>query len=185
PAPTTTTSTSSAGVTTTIYDPTMVTARPSASITIDAPLARVWEVMLDTASYAEWNPFVERAETPTPAAVGNPIVLHVRWANGRTTRSPERISAIEPPARNDGVTTARLSYVFEGWPARLGLVRGTRHQRLTQRPGGPTAYDTVEEFSGPLVPLAGAGRVADGFRRHAEGLKRRAESLRPSSSGEA
>jgi len=163
----------------------MVTARPSASIEIDAPLELVWEIMLDTASYAEWNPFVERAETASPAEVGNPIVLHVRWANGRTTFSPERISAIEQPATADGVTTARLSYVFEGWPAKLGLVRGVRHQRLTQRPGGPTAYTTVEEFSGPLVPFAGPARVADGFSRHAEGLKRRAESLRPSSSGEA
>ena len=155
----------------------MPTAQPSASITIDAPLQLVWEVMLDTASYAEWNPFVERAETALPPAVGNPIVLHVRWANGRTTRSPERITGIEPPATSDGVTSACLSYVYEGWPARLGLVRGTRHQRLSQRPGEPTAYDTVEEFSGPLVRLAGPDRVADGFRRHAEGLKRRAESL--------
>lgn len=156
----------------------MVIARPSATITIGAPLDQVWEVMLDTAAYAAWNPFVERADTPSPPAVGNPIVLHVRWANGRTTRSPERITVIEPPRATDGVTTARLSYEYEGWAARLGLVRGTRHQRLTQRPGEPTTYDTVEDFSGPLVRLAGPGRVADGFRRHAEGLKQRVESLR-------
>jgi hypothetical protein len=105
-------------------------------------------------------------------------VLHVRWANGRTARSPERISAIEPPATDaEGVITARLSYVYEGLPARLGLVRGTRHQRLRQEPGGPTAYDTVEEFSGPLVRFAGPERVAEGFRRHAAALKRRAEEL--------
>ena len=151
-------------------------SRPGASIEIDAPLSVVWQVMLDTAAYGEWNPFVERVETPVPAAVGNPIVLHVRWADGRTTRSPERITALEPPRTVDGVTTALMSYVFEGWPARLGLVRGTRHQRLTQRAGEPTTYDTVEEFSGPLVRLAGPGRVADGFARHAAGLKRRAES---------
>ena len=151
-------------------------SRPGASIEIDAPLSVVWQVMLDTAAYGEWNPFVERVETPVPAAVGNPIVLHVRWADGRTTRSPERITALEPPRTVDGVTTALMSYVFEGWPARLGLVRGTRHQRLTQRAGEPTTYDTVEEFSGPLVRLAGPGRVADGFARHAAGLKRRVES---------
>lgn len=162
----------------------MVTAQPSASVTIDAPLELVWEVMFDTAAYAEWNPFVERAETASPPEVGNPIVLHVRWANGRTTRSPERISAVEAPATSDGVTTACLSYVYEGWPAKIGLVRGTRHQRLAQRAGGPTTYDTVEEFSGPLVRFAGPDRVADGFRRHAEGLKRRAESLRPAPSEE-
>lgn len=152
---------------------------PSATIEIDAPIDVVWRVMLDTEAYGEWNPFVVRADTVQPAAVGNPILLHVRWADGKGARSPERITAIEPPATAaDGTTTALLSYRYEGLPSRLRLVRGVRHQRLTQRAGGPTTYDTVEEFSGPLVRLAGPGRVADGFRRHAEGLKRRAEGLR-------
>ena len=156
---------------------------PSASIDIDAPLDQVWAIMLDTERYTEWNPFVERAETAQPAAVGNPIVLHVVWANGSRTRSPERITALDGPTTDaSGTTTARMSYVYEGLPARLGLVRGVRHQVLTQRPGGPTSYETVEEFRGPLVRLAGPGRVADGFRRHAEGLKRRAEERAPGSS---
>ncbi|WP_372727625.1 SRPBCC domain-containing protein [Nocardioides sp.] len=153
--------------------------RPSARIEIDAPLELVWSVMLDTASYGEWNPFVERVECPSPASVGDPIVLHVRWRNGSTARSPERITALEHPTTDDeGTTTACLAYVYEGLPAKLGLVRGTRFQRLSQRPGGPTVYATVEEFSGPLVGFAGPGRVADGFERHAAGLKQRAESLR-------
>ncbi|MBM0128040.1 SRPBCC domain-containing protein [Pimelobacter simplex] len=150
---------------------------PSAQIEIDAPLAVVWDVMTDTERYGEWNPFVERAETPQPATVGNPIVLHVVWAGGGRTRSPERITALDGPTTDPatGTTTALMSYVYEGLPSRLGLVKGVRHQRLTQRPGGPTTYETVEEFRGPLVRFAGPGRVADGFRRHAEGLKRRAE----------
>ena len=110
---------------------------PRASVEIDAPLEQVWAVMLDTEAYAEWNPFVVRAECPSPPKVGDPIVLHVRWANGRGTTSPERISAIEPPHDDDGVRRATLAYVFEGWPAKLGLVRGTRYQRLSQKPGGP------------------------------------------------
>lgn len=151
---------------------------PSAQIDIDAPLAVVWDVMTDTERYGEWNPFVERAETAQPAAVGNPIVLHVVWANGGRTRSPERITALDGPVTDPatGTTTALMSYVYEGLPSRLGLVRGVRHQRLTQRPGGPTTYETVEEFTGPLVRFAGPGRVADGFRRHAEGLKKQAEA---------
>ncbi len=152
---------------------------PTASAIINAALEDVWAIMLDTERYAEWNPFVERAETASPPQVGSPIVLHVRWANQSTTRSPERISAIESPSTIDGTTTARLSYVYEGLPAKLGLVRGTRHQRLRQESGGPTTYDTVEEFSGPLVRLAGLDRVTDGFRRHAEALKARAEFLSP------
>jgi hypothetical protein len=155
----------------------MPAARPGATVTIDAPIETVWAVMTDVDAYAEWNPFVFRAECASPPRSGDPIVLHVRWRNGRTTRSPERISVVEPPQADGGGTRAALAYVYEGLPARLGLVRGTRWQRLHQEPGGPTTYDTVEEFSGPLVPLAGPARVADGFRRHAEALKVRAESL--------
>ena len=149
---------------------------PSAEIDIDAPLELVWQIMLDTDAYGEWNPFIVRAETAQPATVENPIVLHVEWKDGKRSRSPERISTLDVPTANaDGTTTALMSYVYEGLPAKLGLVRGVRHQRLTQSPGGPTHYRTVEEFSGPLVRFAGPGRVAEGFRRHAEGLKRRAE----------
>jgi hypothetical protein len=147
-----------------------VRAYPAASVDIDAPLEEVWAVMLDTASYGEWNPFVFRADCAR-AEVGAPIVLHVRWANGRTARSRERVSAVEPPRDEDGVRRARLSYDYEGLPARLGLVRGTRHQRLSQARTGPTRYETVEEFSGPLVALAGPHRVEEGFRRHAEALR--------------
>ena len=152
---------------------------PEAHIEIDAPIEVVWAVMTDTAAYGEWNSFVRVAECPGPPSVGDPIVLHVEFTPGsRRVRSPERISALDGPS---GETTkqALMSYVFEGWPAKLGLVRGVRHQRLMQEPGGPTRYDTVEEFSGPLVPLAGPRRVQAGFERHAADLKTRAESLAP------
>ncbi|MFL6158829.1 MAG: hypothetical protein ACJ72D_22290, partial [Marmoricola sp.] len=118
-----------------------------------------------------------RADCPSPPKAGDPIKLHVRWANGRTQTSPERISLVEPPAQDGSTTRATLAYVYEGLPARLGLVKGRRLQVLTQEPGGPTVYDTVEEFSGPLVALAGPDRVAEGFQRHADALKARAESL--------
>ena len=154
----------------------MPQARPGATVSIDAPLERVWAVMTDVAAYGEWNPFVYRIECPTPPRPGDAIVLHVRWANGRSSVSPERISLVEPPYQDDGIRRATLAYVYEGVPARIGLVRGVRHQRLSQVAGGATVYDTVEEFSGPLVALAGPGRVAEGFRRHAEALKARCEN---------
>jgi hypothetical protein len=148
---------------------------PKASVEIHAPIEQVWAVMVDTASYGEWNPFVEKAECALPPKVGEPIVLHVRWANGRTTTSPERITVVDPPHEQGGVRRAMLAYVYEGLPSKLGLVKGTRYQRLWQQPGGPTHYGTVEEFSGPLVRLAGSKRVEDGFRRHADALKKRCE----------
>lgn len=150
---------------------------PSAEVSIDAPLDLVWGVMLDTAAYGEWNPFVHEVECPSPAKVGDPIRLHVRWANGRTTTSPERITDLEPPLHEDGVGTARLSYEYEGLPDRLGLVHSVRHQWLFQEGDGPTVYTTRQELTGPMARFAGPARITDGFRRHAEGLKQRAESL--------
>ncbi len=154
-------------------------ATPSASVEIDAPIERVWDVIVDTASYGEWNPFIEKAECTFPPKAGDPIVLHVRWANGRGTTSPERISVVDPPHEEGGVRRATLAYVYEGLPAKIGLVKGTRYQRLWQQPGGRTHYDTVEEFSGPLVKLAGPKRVEEGFRRHADALKKRCEGNQP------
>lgn len=151
-------------------------AEPSASTTIDAPLDVVWEVMLDLPRYGEWNPFAYRIDGGT--SVGSPIKIFVRWANGKEVTSPERITMVDPPATgDDGVRRATLAYDYEGMPAKLGLVKGRRYQRLAQRQGEPTTYDTVEEFSGPMVRFAGPERVAVGFRKHAEALKVRAESL--------
>jgi hypothetical protein len=153
---------------------------PSAQASIDAPLDVVWRIMLDTASYGDWNPFVIAAECPSPPSPGDPIRLTVRWPNGKTATSPEQISLVEGPSIDaEGVTRATLAYVYRGLPARIGLVRGTRYQRLAQAPGGPTTYDTVEEFSGPLVRFAGPARVAEGFARHAASLKQRAERTAP------
>jgi hypothetical protein len=149
---------------------------PEASISIDAPLDAVWGVMLDLPSYPDWNPFAYQIDGDT--AVGSPILIHVRWPNGKTVTSPERIAVVEPPTTGaDGVLRATLAYDYEGLPSKIGLLKGRRWQRLSQRAGEPTTYDTVEEFSGPLVRFAGPGRVAEGFARHAAALKARAESL--------
>lgn len=150
---------------------------PSAEISIDAPPDLVWHVMLDTARYGEWNSFVYQVECPSPATVGDPIKLHVRWANGRTTTSPERITVIDHPLHEDGVGTAQLSYEYEGLPHRLGLVHSVRDQWLFQEGDGPTLYTTRQELTGPMVRFAGPARIVDGFERHAADLKTRAEAL--------
>ena len=154
---------------------------PSAAVDIDAPLDTVWAVMTDTDRYPEWNPFVVRVEADGPAAVGTPIKLHVVFNSGKRVVSPERVTVLRPPYDDGGTRRATLAYVYEGLPAKLGLVRGTRWQHLWQDEGAPTRYWTVELFRGPLVALAGPGRVEEGFRSHAEALRARAEELsRPS-----
>ena len=155
-----------------------MSAQPSASASIDAPLDLVWQVMLDTASYGEWNPFVYQVECPSPAQVGDPIKLHVRWANGRTTTSPERITRLEHPFHEDGLAAARLSYEYEGLPHRLGLVHSVRHQWLSQEDGRP---DAVRDAPGPDRPDGPVRRTGPDHRRLRAARRRasrqRAEAL--------
>jgi uncharacterized protein YndB with AHSA1/START domain len=146
-----------------------------ASATIDAPPEVVWAVMLDLDAYPAWNPFVVRVDGPAgrPAAVGDELVLHVRWANGRGVTTRERITRLEPPAAGGAGT---LEYDFGGPLAALRLVRGRRLQQVDEAPAGAT-YRTSERLRGLLAFAAPVGRVRDGFERHAAALKARAEAV--------
>jgi hypothetical protein len=157
-----------------------VSGLSQASATIEAPAGLIWTIMIDLAAYGEWNPFILRIRCPNgePARAGDPILLRVRFGNGREFNSPERIVAIEPPvAGPDGVVRARLEYEYYNWAHKLGLVRGRRVQMLTQAPGGPTEYATHERIHGALAFAISARAIEGGFRRHARALKQRAEAL--------
>ena len=146
-----------------------------ASAAIEAPPEVVWGVMLDLDAYPAWNPFVVRVDGPEgrPAAVGDELVLHVRWATGRGVTTRERITRLEPPATG----RATLEYDFGGLLAALGLVRGRRLQEVEEASPGTSRYRTAERLHGLLAFAAPIGRVQDGFERHAAALKARAEAV--------
>jgi uncharacterized protein YndB with AHSA1/START domain len=147
-----------------------------ATVTIEAPPEVVWGVMLDLDRYPDWNPFVVQVDGPAgrPAAVGDELVLHVRWASGRGVTTHERITRLEPPGAGGRAT---LEYDFGGPLATLGLVRGRRLQEIDEGPAGSTRYRTAERLHGLLAVAAPIGRVQDGFERHAAALKARAEAV--------
>jgi uncharacterized protein YndB with AHSA1/START domain len=143
-----------------------------ASLTIAAPLARVWDAVIDLPRYREWNPFIQDVSLDGPPAPGKRFFLHVRFASGRRFTSPERFTVIAPP--RDGEAT--LAYDFDAWMHRLGLLHATRVQTLRQHsPDGPTHYETHETFTGPLAPFIPVAGVQAGFDAHALALKTRAE----------
>jgi hypothetical protein len=152
-----------------------VSRAAEATATIEAPPEVVWAVMLDLDAYPAWNPFVVRVDGPPgrPAAVGDELVLHVRWASGRGVTTSERITRLEPPAAGRAGT---LEYDFGGPLATLGLVRGRRLQQVEAAAAGST-YRTSERLHGLLAFAAPIGRVQDGFERHAAALKARAEAM--------
>lgn len=145
-----------------------------ATIDIDAPPERVWEVVLDFSRYGEWNPFIVRAELAGPPRIGAALGLQVRWNDGTTVRSGERITELVAPAEPGG---ARLVYCFTGWLHGLHLVRAARVQQLHALGAGRTRYWTREEFRGLLTFALPLAKIRDGFERHARALKARAEDL--------
>ena len=102
-----------------------------------------------------------------------------RWAG--SSRSASASDTSEPrcrdsPAGRVSWIAPRAAAMDSGSTGRLtgasgdGAGSGGRAavREALQRIELPVANETVEEFSGPLVPLAGPKRVEDGFRRHAE-----------------
>ena len=126
--------------------------------------------MLDTAAYGEWNPFVERLESPQPPSEGDPIVLHVRWANGKTARSPERIVSIEPPQRG-----SRTAWRRRACPT---STRGCRRSSAWSRASGTSGCagarrpDVVRHGRGVLGPAGALRRDRDGWPRGSRGTQR-------------
>lgn len=138
------------------------------TIDIDAPIDRVWAILTDLDSYAEWNPFTPTIESTL--RVGDPVVLHVAMKPGKKRLIQRETCTICDPERGE-----------LGWGMRMGLeliLRAHRIQRLTSLPNGVTRYFTEDSFSGWLVPLVMKLYRADiqrGFDAAARGLKARAE----------
>lgn len=147
-----------------------------AETTIDAPIDRVWDVILDLAKYPDWNPFTVEVENPEGPKVGAAIRLHVRWGDGRGLISPERIAVIEPPSGKPGARRAVYGYNFGTILSTLGLVRSERLQTLEER-GGKTFYKTTIKMWGLLSSLTPLAKVQDGFDRQTVALKKHCESL--------
>lgn len=137
-------------------------------IEIDAPRARVWDILVDLPRYPEWNPFTPRIEASLK--VGEPVILHVAMKLGaKTMRQPEVMSSfVEGEELGWGTTMLHRS-----------VLHANRTQRLTELGPSRTRYVSVDRFAGAIVPLVMALYGADvqrGFDATARALKARAES---------
>jgi uncharacterized protein YndB with AHSA1/START domain len=146
------------------------------TLEIEAPVARVWEVIADLARYPEWNPFVVAVRSSLE--VGAPIVMRVRVLP--FFAQPQRETILEC------VPERRLSYGVEGIP--WNALRSVRYHELS--PEGPerTRYCSHFELDGWLAPLTRAllGRHLErGFGAATRALVERAERLHREGGGEA
>lgn len=146
-------------------------------VIINAPISKVWEVMMDVDRYCEWNPFIIKidCEAALPQ-VGTDLMLHVRFSGSETVRvEHERITRLDAPATRSGSETALLEYQFLGPLHAFYLVRGKRQQSLESLDGSRTRYRSYERLHGLLAWLAPMAKVQDGFERHAAALRQRCE----------
>ena len=147
----------------------------SDAVEIEAPVERVWEVLVDFARYGEWNPFTTSVDTDS--AVGSPVDLHVRLGPLRV-KQRERIEVVDPPH-------------LLAWSTKTGhrlLLSARREQRLEALGEARCRYVTTDAFAGPLTPLVVLlfGRlVRGGFNAMARALKERAEGAVRGSAGHA
>jgi hypothetical protein len=151
--------------------PPCYTARAQA--VIDAPYDVVFDTIVDTASYPDWNPYIVKVTPPVDVSeVGAEFVLQVDQPYQLfDTESPEKTLRVQLP---DG-QRALLVYGYND-PLLAGLVGNPeRIQRFEALSPTQTSYVTEERFCTYLLPLLPLASVQTGFRRQTEALKVEAE----------
>ena len=139
----------------------------SSTIEIDASADRVWQVLMDFASFAEWNPYL-------PSIEGKP-------------EAQERLKVrIEPP---DGMGMTMSPTVIKAepgaefrWLGHLlfpGLFDGEHYFEIEPVGEGSVRFKQGEKFTGVLVPIFGLmgiyKRTEAGFEAMNQALKKRVE----------
>jgi hypothetical protein len=139
---------------------------PTATVEIDAPVERVWEILVDFPNYAAWNRFCPGIVCT--GELGAKVVMDVRFPGQKPIKQVEVLNVLEPPHRL-------------AWGVVMGsraLMVANRYQTLEAIGGGRTRYTTIDYMSGllaPLVKLLYAEKVRAGFQLAADGLKEYAE----------
>jgi hypothetical protein len=131
-------------------------------VEVAAPRERVWEVLVDLARYAEWNPFMVRIDGK--AEVGAKITIEIAPPNMRRRKMRERVHRVIP---NEELR----------WGAGVrGLLLGDHYFRL-ETAGAGTRVLHYEDFTGIVVPLVKGllANIQRGFEMTNEALKRRVE----------
>jgi hypothetical protein len=138
-------------------------------IEIEAPPARVWEILTDFPRYHEWNPFI--TSIAGELRVGKKLKL-----------------TISPPESGDSkftpdlvVHTPNQELRWRGKVLFTGLLDGEHFFKLSEPSPGKTKFVHGEDFRGVLVRFV-TGKltnVARGFVYMNQALKKRAESGRP------
>ncbi|MCX2982549.1 SRPBCC domain-containing protein [Halieaceae bacterium IMCC14734] len=143
------------------------TAVSSSPIIIQAPVERVWEVLVDFPNYINWNRF--NPDIQTQLSLETPVVMQVVMA-GQQFEMTEYMSRIEP--------CRALAWRMENNPG--DPIHAERTQYLEALDANSCKYWSVDEFSGVgmAAMLAESGPAVEaGFELAADCLKQHCEAL--------
>jgi hypothetical protein len=138
-----------------------------AAIEIDAPAARVWDVLVDLQSYVAWNPFIVQASGQP--RVGERLDITIAAPGLKPVSFRPRVLDFQPGHLLRWKGEYKVPGLFDG-----------RHALVVDALGPDrTRFTTHEEVSGVLLPFLGKVMRAsqDGFEQMASALKDRAEEL--------
>ncbi|KAJ7475145.1 hypothetical protein B0H11DRAFT_2018541 [Mycena galericulata] len=154
----------------------------SASVVIDAPPEKVWDVLVDFAAYGEWNPYIrestliDASKTLLPGhkiAKGNRVALKVHI----------------PPAMDDSVKLRAMTELVMhveprsqlAWGSHLpGWLFGAEHWNVLSEVEGGTKFEIIAVFkgAGPYVMMLSMREpFTDAINAMVESLKTRCENI--------
>jgi hypothetical protein len=137
-----------------------------AEIEIDAPAARVWQVVSDFGRYVEWNPFILRAAGEQ--RVGERLDITIVAPGMKPVGFRPRVLDLEPGRLIRWKGEYKVPGLFDG-----------RHALIVDPlDEGRSRFTTHEDVSGILLPFLGKVMAASqqGFEAMARALKERAEA---------
>ena len=140
----------------------------SATITIDAPIETVWQVITDVNAYHEWNPLIPSAQGE--ARTGSSIDMLICPPGLMRRQALVKVLAVEPKREFRWLGRWGLPWILDGNHAFHLEALGPAQTQLTQK----------EKFSGILaIPFAPAvvPRMTQGFEAMNKALKARCEAL--------
>lgn len=138
------------------------------TITINAPIAAVWQTLMNHQAYAEWNPFIR--ELKGDVRVGKQLEVTIQPPGQKAMRFRPRVKVLQ----------AEREFRWLGHLFFPGLFDGEHYFILESKGSEQTQFIHGEQFrgifSGLLLRMIGASTKA-GFMAMNEALKQRTETL--------
>lgn len=120
---------------------------------IAAPVEVVWARLTDTASFGDWNPFIQSLEGTL--AVGEKLTVRIAPPGGKAMTFRPTVTAVEENRRLEWLGRFLVPGLFDG-----------RHSFTLEPFEGGTRLTQEETFTGVLVPLMASvlKKTEAGFR---------------------